>query len=367
MPTPEQFQQMVLDWFDHSGRKDLPWQENTTPYRVWVSEIMLQQTQVKTVIPYFQRFMETLPTVEHLAAASQDAVLHLWTGLGYYSRARNLHRCAQTVCEEYDGNFPDTVEGLSALPGIGRSTAGAIRSIAFGKQAAILDGNVKRVLARYAKISGWPGKTPVAKELWAVAEQLTPRHKTAQYSQAMMDLGATVCTRSKPGCEQCPLQQACQAWLEGNPTAYPGKKPRKILPVKSTTMLLIQNREGETYLAKRPPSGIWGGLWSFPELHQDEECVAEAQKAETSQHQRAAITAFCLDRFGCTSISIEPWPPLRHTFSHYHLDITPVRVKLANSPQAVMEGGGHLWYNLSQPEAIGLAAPVSKLLKLLNK
>lgn len=233
MLSPNQFQEQVLTWFDAHGRKDLPWQQDINPYRVWISEIMLQQTQVKTVIPYYLRFMEQLPTVQALACASEDEVLHLWTGLGYYARARNLRRCAIALCSEHDGQFPDTVEALSDLPGIGRSTAGAICSIAFGKPAAILDGNVKRVLARYATIPGWPGKTAVLKRLWGLAETLNPQQRTGAYSQAMMDLGATICLRSRPGCELCPLQHACQAHLLGQQQSFPGKNPpRSCLPAQ---------------------------------------------------------------------------------------------------------------------------------------
>jgi A/G-specific adenine glycosylase len=348
--TPDQFQGRVLTWFEQHGRKDLPWQRQTSPYRVWVSEIMLQQTQVKTVIPYFNRFMATFPTVEALAAASEDQVLHLWTGLGYYARARNLLRCARLICADHDGEFPSEIDTLAELPGIGRSTAGAIRSIAFQQPAAILDGNVKRVLARFAAIEGWPGKTAVHKQLWDLAETLTPPDRTADYSQAMMDLGATLCQRSKPGCELCPLAGACQAFSNGTQSAFPGRKPRKVLPTKSTTMLIITNTAGEVYLARRPPSGIWGGLWSFPEIDEPE-----------------LAPNFCIDTFGHPPEASELWEPLRHSFSHYHLDIQPLRIELPRETAGVMEGEQQLWYNFSRPESVGFAAPVSNLLNLLNK
>ncbi|MCB1842832.1 MAG: A/G-specific adenine glycosylase, partial [Halioglobus sp.] len=217
------FSRRVLAWFDQYGRHDLPWQRDTTPYRVWVSEIMLQQTQVKTVIPYYQRFMAAYPTVQALARAPEDSVLHLWTGLGYYARARNLHRAAKHVVHELNGEFPRTLDGLTALPGIGRSTAGAILSIACGERASILDGNVKRVLARYHRVGGWPGDSAVHKQLWEIAERYTPTRRCADYTQAMMDLGATVCTRSAPACNRCPLQTSCEATAAGDTGAYPGK------------------------------------------------------------------------------------------------------------------------------------------------
>ncbi len=342
------FSHRVLDWFDHHGRKDLPWQRDTTPYRVWVSEIMLQQTQVRTVIPYYQRFMATFPTVQDLAAAAQDQVLHLWTGLGYYARARNLHRAAQVVSAELDGEFPATVEGLCELPGIGRSTAGAIVSIAFRQRAPILDGNVKRVLARYQAVDGWPGESRVQRRLWEIAEEYTPRERVADYSQAMMDLGATLCTRSSPDCGRCPLATDCAALAQGNPTGYPGKKPKRSMPVRATTFLMVQSGAGEIWLERRPASGIWGGLWCFPEIPSTQEA-----------------TNWCLDSLGVAPQSVQPWESFRHTFSHYHLDIQPVLATLATSPESVMEGGERLWYNRVQPQKIGLAAPVAGLLNRL--
>jgi A/G-specific adenine glycosylase len=348
--SPKQFQKQVLVWFDRHGRKDLPWQKDINPYRVWVSEIMLQQTQVATVIPYYQRFMAALPSVEALASASEDQVLHLWTGLGYYARGRNLLRCAQLVCSEHQGQFPDTVAALQELPGIGRSTAGAICSIAFGKPAAILDGNVKRVLARYGVIPGWPGKSQVLSSLWELAESFNPDSRTADYSQAMMDLGATVCLRTQPNCDACPLGQSCQANSLQQQQHFPGKKPRKVLPVKSTTMLIITNRAGEIFMARRPTQGIWGGLWSFPEV---------------ADHQ--AANDFCIDQFGQQPANTEHWETLRHSFSHYHLEIQPLHIQLSQTPATIMEGDTCLWYNREQPDSVGMAAPVAKLLKLIDK
>jgi len=344
-----QFSNKVLRWHERHGRKDLPWQHGINPYRVWVSEIMLQQTQVKTVIPYFERFMAAFPTVQTLAAAEQDAVLHLWTGLGYYARARNLHKAAKIVCTQMDGEFPSEVDALGTLPGIGRSTAGAIRSIAFGQRAAILDGNVKRVLARYRAVPGWPGLAAVHKQLWQLAEQYTPDSRFAQYCQAMMDLGATLCTRSKPNCEQCPLVGDCEAYKLGEQQRFPGKKPARTLPVKNTVLLMIISKNQEIWLERRPNSGIWGGLWCFPEL-------SDASAADN----------WCLDRWGLTPEHTEAWPSFRHTFSHYHLDIQPLQLTLATTPESVMEAGQQLWYNSRQPAQIGLAAPVASLLEQLG-
>ncbi|MAT91538.1 MAG: A/G-specific adenine glycosylase [Halioglobus sp.] len=347
MPKP--FHNRVLAWFDRHGRKNLPWQRDTSPYRVWVSEIMLQQTQVKTVIPYFERFTQAFPDVRALARASEDEVLHHWTGLGYYARARNLHRAAQMVVAEYDSEFPADLEGLEALPGVGRSTAGAILSIAFGQRASILDGNVKRVLARYHRVAGWPGQSAVHKQLWEIAEQYTPRRRCADYTQAMMDLGATLCTRSRPACDLCPLQQDCAAHAAGDPQAYPGKKPKKALPVRATHFLVARNAAGDVWLEKRPGSGIWGGLWCFPELAAAQDCSAR-----------------CLDLWGVEPHSVDAWEAFRHTFSHYHLDITPVVAQVNNPGGGVMEASGQLWYNLRDAPSVGLAAPVVTLLNRLK-
>lgn len=341
------FARAVLEWFDEHGRKHLPWQQNITPYRVWLSEIMLQQTQVTTVIPYFEAFTQRFPRVEDLAAAPVDDVLHLWTGLGYYARARNLHKCAQQVVTEHKGQFPDTVEALAALPGIGESTAGAIVSIAFKKHAAILDGNVKRVLARYHAIEGWPGQSGPLKTLWEKARLHTPAKRCNHYTQAMMDLGSMLCTRTKPACELCPVGDGCIARATGRQLDYPGKKPKKDKPAKQTYLLMLRSPSGELLLQQRPPTGIWGGLWSFPELALDNN-----------------VEDYCREYHG-EALSLEYWDSYRHTFSHYHLDITPVLVQLAASGDKVMEGGGTLWYNVHQPEAVGLAAPVKRLLESL--
>lgn len=342
------FSSQVLNWFDKHGRKHLPWQQNITPYRVWLSEIMLQQTQVTTVIPYFEKFTARFPDVQALAAAPIDEVLHLWTGLGYYARARNLHKCAQRVASEFGGQFPASQEQLAGLPGIGRSTAGAIVSIAFQKRAAILDGNVKRVLARYHAVAGWPGETQVLNRLWELAEAATPGARSkpqafAHYTQAMMDLGATLCSRSKPACERCPLADGCLARAQGKPQSYPGKKAKKALPEKAVQLLMLRNPSGEILLQQRPAQGIWGGLWSFPELHLEQ----SAKDFAESLGQVAAV---------------ESWDSYRHTFSHYHLDITPVLVQM-NRIQGQVGEAQQLWFDPLAPQNLGLAAPVKKLLE----
>ncbi|WP_211827260.1 A/G-specific adenine glycosylase [Kistimonas asteriae] len=346
--TAGNFSQRVLDWYDQHGRKHLPWQQNITPYRVWISEIMLQQTQVKTVIPYFETFMEQFPDVHALASAPVDDVLHLWSGLGYYSRARNLHKAACQVVECFHGEFPQTVEQLSELPGIGRSTAGAIASISMGIRAPILDGNVKRVLARHHAIEGWPGQSAVANKLWDIAEHHTPDKRLPQYTQAMMDLGAMICTRTRPTCHLCPLQESCMAHAIGDTSAYPGKKPKKTLPERQVRMLMVVNHVGEVLLHKRPSQGIWGGLWSFPELRTDDSLDETAE----------AIA-------GTELYGIEAWTPFRHTFSHYHLDITPVKAFTAMETKTIQPVDSTCWVSIDNPGKLGLAAPVTKLLRKL--
>lgn len=350
------FAQHVLEWFAHSGRHHLPWQDHPDAYRVWISEIMLQQTQVSTVIPYFQAFMAQYPNIAALAKAPQDEVLHRWTGLGYYARARNLHRCAQIVQEQHHGEFPNSVEGLIALPGIGRSTAGAILCLGMNIRAPILDGNVKRVLCRYHAIEGWPDQPSVQKLLWPIAAAATPSKDFAAYTQAMMDLGATLCTRSKPACERCPLQYSCQAFASDRVAELPHRKPKKKLPRRSTFMLMCCNAKGEVLLEQRPAAGIWGGLWSFKEFEtlEDLETYASANFALDNSMQ-------------------EVWPMVKHTFSHFHLHITPVLLIAEPSPAAaVMEPKATLCYPLhamhsDSEHAVGLAAPVKSLLVQLQR
>jgi A/G-specific adenine glycosylase len=338
----------ILKWYDAYGRKNLPWQQNKTAYSVWLSEIMLQQTQVATVIPYYERFLERFPTVIDLANAEQDEVLHLWTGLGYYARARNLHKAAKMVAEQYHGEFPQDIEQMNALPGVGRSTAAAILSSVYKQPHAILDGNVKRTLARSFAVEGWPGQKKVENQLWYYAEEHTPSVDVDKYNQAMMDMGAMVCTRSKPKCTLCPVESFCIANQQKNPLDYPGKKPKKEKPIKEAWFVMLYHN-GEVWLEQRPQSGIWGGLFCFPE-----------QPNAEFEHQ--------LMKRGIQNADIKRQDQLiafRHTFSHYHLDITPILVELSKQPNVVMEQGKGLWYNLSQPEEIGLAAPVKQLLESL--
>lgn len=345
---PGSFSQRVLTWFERSGRKDLPWQQHPTPYRVWISEIMLQQTRVSSVIPYYKKFMEYFPDIVTLANASQDEVLHCWSGLGYYARARNLHKTAQQVRDVCSGSFPEEFEDILAFPGIGRSTAGAILALSSGKRFAILDGNVKRVLARHRGVEGWPGKPKVANTLWEWAEAYTPKKQVAAYTQAIMDIGATICTRTKPACSACPLKTDCIALKTDRVQLLPAPKPKKTLPVKSTQMILLSRSDQEILLEKRPPTGIWGGLWSFPEC--DDE-----------------IEQWCLQKFGCKVETINDWPVFRHTFSHFHLDITPVLVRVKAISTRIMEAEQYVWYNNAKPERLGLAAPVQQLLNSISK
>ena len=348
------FSDNILSWFEANGRHQLPWQKNPAPYRVWISEIMLQQTQVATVIPYYQRFMEKFPDVNALAAADTDQVLHLWTGLGYYARARNLHKTAQLVVNEFSSEFPESVEALESLPGIGRSTAGAIAALSMNIRAPILDGNVKRVLTRFHAIEGWSEQTKIKNELWQIAEQSTPTINVAAYTQAIMDLGATVCTRTKPICNKCPLTDKCVAFNSNSIEKYPGKKPKKKLPVKSVTMYIFQNESGEVYLEKRPPNGIWGSLYSFPEKSVDDNADVSKEYCEKLPSSLAP-----------TSES-KTLQPLRHTFSHYHLDINPQVLSVKQNGDSVAETDRWLWYPLDHSVEVGLAAPVKKLLSNLT-
>ena len=344
-----EFSTRLLRWFGSHGRKDLQWQKDPTPYRVWVSEIMLQQTQVVTVIPYYNRFITRFPDVHSLAVARQDEVLHLWSGLGYYARARNLLKAAQIICDKHEGKFPDSLEEVIALPGIGRSTASAILALSLNQRHAILDGNVKRVLTRLHAIEGWLGKLNVEKQLWQLADQYTPDKHVAEYTQAIMDLGATLCTRSTPRCIDCPLEDRCLAHLEGRETEFPSRHPRKTLPIRDTQMLLLRNNSGHVLLVKRPPTGIWGGLWSFPECSPDSD-----------------IAHWCKQHTGCSITDVEHWPTLSHTFSHFQLNISPILVEVESISSHVMENLGSVWYNAAAPGARGLAAPVKNLLGQLQ-
>ncbi|AEE21050.1 A/G-specific adenine glycosylase [Glaciecola sp. 4H-3-7+YE-5] len=337
------FANRILSWFDSHGRKDLPWQQGKTPYSVWVSEIMLQQTQVKTVIPYYQKFMQRFPDILTLANAPQDEVLHHWTGLGYYARARNLQKAAQVIRDQYDGKFPQDINDVIALPGVGRSTAGAVLSLACAQHHSILDGNVKRVLARYFAVDGWPGKKDVEQALWQYADSLTPNSRTGDYTQAMMDMGATICTRSKPKCDSCPLQQNCLAFAQGRQSELPGKKPKKDIPVR-TTVMLIPMWQSQVLIYQRPPSGLWGGLWGFYEADSLDTLDATAQQLALGQYTRLTLE------------------PFRHTFSHFHLDIQPVILQLEQPSSSQVNEKQQIWYDLLKQPNVGLAAPTKKLL-----
>lgn len=342
------FSSRILSWYHQHGRKTLPWQQNKTPYKVWISEIMLQQTQVATVIPYFERFMQSFPTIVDLANAHQDEVLHHWTGLGYYARARNLHKAAQMIRDDFNGAFPLDIEDVMALPGIGRSTAGAVLSLSLKQAHPILDGNVKRVLARHNAIAGWPGKKAVENALWDVAEAFTPAQGVEFYNQAMMDMGAMICTRSSPKCDVCPVADTCEGRLAGNALDYPGKKPKKAIPEKKTVMLLPKFGD-EVLVYQRPPMGLWGGLWGFYEA-ESLECIDEVAAP-----------------LGLLNFRPEILPEFRHTFSHFHLDITPVILHLERRNENFIGEGKQLWYSLSSPPEVGLAAPTEKLFKQIRR
>ena len=351
-PSPDlaPFAERLLAWFDDHGRHDLPWQTDRSAYRVWISEIMLQQTQVTTVIPYFERFMTSFPDVSALAAAPIDEVLHHWSGLGYYARARNLHKAACAIVADHDGVCPDEAELWESLPGVGRSTAAAIVAQAFGKREAILDGNVKRVLARYHGVRGWPGQRKVEVQLWEHAWAHTPQERLCDYTQAIMDLGATLCTRSRPRCAECPLRGDCVALAAGTQDELPERKPKKDKPVRTTTMLLVRTDDGEVLLQQRPPSGIWGGLWSLPELGDERD-----------------IKQWCRDELQLDVEVSAEHPVMRHTFSHFHLDITPVAVRVTRDNAGAVEDTARVWYNPSAPAALGLAAPISKLIDQISQ
>jgi A/G-specific adenine glycosylase len=345
----EEIDAALLAWFDRYGRRDLPWQRDITPYRVWVSEIMLQQTQVTTVIPYYQRFMTRFPEVRALAEAPLDDVLHHWSGLGYYARARNLHRSAVTIQYDHRGRLPLEIELLRALPGIGRSTAAAILALSSGQRHAILDGNVKRVLTRYHAITGWSGQAAVEKKLWGLAERHTPRARVAHYTQAIMDLGATVCTRAHPSCNRCPLASGCRARREARVHELPTPRPRTTRRSRESTMLLLTNDCGEVLLEQRPPSGIWGGLWSLPET-------------TAAPDDEIALVDWCRERLGCRIEAPRQLTPIEHVFTHFTLYIRPVGARVVATTGGVMEGGRYVWYNGRRSRARGMAAPVMRLL-----
>jgi len=345
-----EFSQNILKWFDHYGRQDLPWQQDPSSYRVWISEIMLQQTQVTTVRHYFDRFIQRFPDINALAKASLDEVLHLWSGLGYYARAKNLHKTAQIIDLTYQGKFPNTFEKILALPGIGRSTAGAILSISCQQPYPILDGNVKRVLSRYFAVSGWPGEPKTMQKLWGLSEKLTPHQRVHHYTQAIMDLGATVCTRVKPKCLLCPIAKGCQAKKLNRIAEFPAKRPKKILPIKARLFIMaVQLKPRLILLEKRPTQGIWGGLWSLPE------CPLNVD-----------VQNWCYKTFQLQLKKTKIWEPFRHTFTHFHLNIHPIFCEVKKSAKICSPLSKQQWYSLSQTEKLGLPAPVKRLLATLH-
>ena len=337
----------LLAWHARAGRHDLPWQSDRTPYRVWVSEIMLQQTQVATVIPYYERFMQRFPDVRTLAAAPVDEVLHLWSGLGYYARARNLHRAAGEICAEHGGELPRTFAGLACLPGVGRSTAGAILALSLGERFPILDGNVRRVLSRYFGVAGGKATGAGAKRLWELSERCTPARRVADYTQAIMDLGATLCVRSRPRCEACPLSVGCCARRSGREYERPASRSAPARRTRSVFMVVALNEDGSVLLERRPENGVWGGLWCLPEF-------------DTATAAQAFI------RHSLVTSRVEPQPlrAIEHAFTHFTLTISPLLVHCAGAA-AVVEERTSLWYNVRAPARIGLPAPITALLARL--
>ena len=340
------FASALITWHPLHGRQALPWQGTRDPYRIWLSEIMLQQTQVSAVIPYYERFLGRFPDVSSLAAASQEDVLELWSGLGYYARGRNLHLASQKIVSEFHGQFPNSAKTIETLPGVGRSTAAAIAAFAFGERSAILDGNVKRVLARCFGIEGWPGESAVEARLWQLAEKLLPQRHIETYTQALMDLGATVCTKTKPDCSACPVRQGCVARKKSRVADIPAPRPRKALPTKRATWLLLLHK-GTVLMERRPSAGLWGGLWTFPE---------SASKN---------IKAYCRGALGCEIASIKKVRILEHGFSHFNLRIQPLACEVRRvSPRA--EESGRMWIDVEDAKSAAVPAPVRKLLKKIS-
>ena len=345
----DNYSESLISWHNKHGRHDLPWQQEPTPYHVWVSEIMLQQTQVGTVIPYFNRFIETFPDVQSLAKANIDEVLSHWAGLGYYARGRNLYRAAQMVCDEHDGQLPPDKEKLLTLPGIGRSTAGAIMALAYKQRHAILDGNVKRVLSRFYAVSGWSGKPEIEKKLWQLAEELTPERDVAKYTQAIMDLGATICTRSRPKCDVCPVSQDCIARQQESQHIYPTPKPKKSSPSRKSVCLLLENQTGEILFQRRPASGIWGGLWCFPECSPDDD-----------------IESWLLTKTGLSGSIIKQLSVIKHTLTHFRMEISPIHLKVKQCNN-VKEMDDYQWRLSSDALKFGVPAPVKNLLLTITE
>jgi len=342
--TRASFAERLIRWQRRHGRHDLPWQNTRDPYPVWLSEIMLQQTQVATVIPYYRRFLDSFPDIATLAAAPAEEIMALWSGLGYYARARNLHACAKTVIELHGGHFPHEPEAIAKLPGIGRSTANAIAAFCFGARVPILDANVKRVLCRHAGIEGWPGTPAVESQAWRHAEILLPETKVAAYIQAQMDIGATVCTRSRPDCGNCPVAADCVALRDGRTAELPTTKPRKALPEREATMLVLMNN-GRVLLLPRPPTGIWGGLISLPEIPSADDAATEAR------------------RLCCRIVSKQELAPQSHTFTHFRLTMRPLRCEAEPLPLAAESGAR--WLRADELAQAPLPAPIRRLLTVL--
>ncbi len=338
------FSTRLINWQRQNGRHDLPWQKTRDAYRIWLSEIMLQQTQVSTVIPYYSRFLSRFPAIGALAQAPLESVLELWAGLGYYARGRNLHKCARIVAAELGGEFPREPLAIAELPGVGRSTAAAISVFAFGTRSAILDGNVKRVLARCFGIEGFPGSSVVDKEMWRLADALLPDRDIEAYTQGLMDMGSTLCTRTRPLCSVCPMHDICVARREGRQAELPVARPKKVLPVRETTLLLLTDGE-RILLERRPPVGIWGGLLSLPEC-------AEEKAEEFAGHH------------GCRLLGTQAMPVLRHTFSHFHLNIRTVACVVEATGSVVAENGWQ-WLRYGDVDDAALPTPIRCLLKVI--
>lgn len=343
--TLESVSDKLLNWYDEHGRSELPWRRSITPYRVWLSEIMLQQTQVTTVLPYFRRFIKHFPDVYTLAYADSDDVMYHWAGLGYYTRARNLHNAAQMIVDRYGGQFPDTLEALTTLPGVGRSTAGAVLAIAFKKRAPILDGNVKRILTRLYAIHGWPGQSSVEKRLWALSEAHTPEARVDDYTQAIMDLGATICLKRQPLCHCCPLQHECQAYHQELTSQIPTPQPAKQIPTKTAIFVILENEHREILFEKLPPAGVWGGMWCLPQFSSDTDLTDSIEahypvKVKDCQYMKT----------------------FKHAFSHFRLYGDVYQVKSELFSEQVTDTKPYFWYNPEEMLQVGLPKPISKVI-----
>ena len=348
------FRRRALRWFDRHGRKSLPWQRARGAYPAWVAEIMLQQTRVGTVIPYYKKFIARFPNIAALAEAAPDELLHYWSGLGYYARARNLQAAAKKIIAQHGGVFPEKFEDALALPGIGRSTAGAILAFAHGARHAVLDANVRRVLARHYAVGEDGDARGAEAQLWELAGRLLPRARVGDYNQALMDIGAGVCT-ARPNCAECPLAISCEARRRGEQLAYPRRAGKRARPSKSVTMLLVQNRRAELLLVRRPPSGIWGGLWSPPEYAHNGRAAP-----------RAAMVRDCELQFGLVVKPGRALPGIRHSFTHFDLDIRPLPAAVVAAAPRGMDGGAQIWYNPKKPARIGLPSAVGRILEMLR-